>query len=337
MSTETDQTLFQRIASFIKAKPSKAQSDAEAAAAEDDEDEMDGGDDEASEGKVKKDDDAFDDADDAQSFDEIFADSGAADIAEALVEHVDVMTAALHHSIASILADDTVEDKAELIAASFDQFKAAIAGVAPEGVVKSFAAGLVAGSGESDSGAAPGPGSEESDHIQVGKGLDMTDKANGAVMSAEDFQKALDTTVAKAVEVAIAKKDEEISGLKGTIEKMQSDAEQAEFANIAKSIGQPAEFGVTLRTLKKSDAAAYEDLVKRMSAQHVALTKSQLFHEVGSGKPASGSAAETLLAKAADLRKADPKLTEAQAFTKAYDADPELREAYKKERAALAA
>ena len=93
---------------------------------------------------------------------------------------------------------------------------------------------------------------------------------------------------------------------------------RSEFAKKAAALGMPEAFGETLRKIDKAALPEVEKAFKGLTAQ---VDTSTLFKEFGSAGAGTGDAYETLTAKAAELRKADPKLTQEQAFSKVYS-DP---------------
>ena len=90
------------------------------------------------------------------------------------------------------------------------------------------------------------------------------------------------------------------------------------FAKRATDMGQPAEFGITIRKAYGGDADAQKQLETAFGALHKQVAEGKLFDNFGNNVAKSGSALAEMNAKRDEVRKAEPKLTVAQAFEKAY-------------------
>ena len=175
--------------------------------------------------------------------------------------------------------------------------------------------------------------------------VELTKECETLKASAADEKKKME-----ALEAAKLKKEEETDILKGLpeaivkeiqdnrerISKMEDEASTREYVAKAAEvtlIGKADEVGDLLKSIAKHDptaAAKVLDLFKTASAR---IKEGDLLKEVGKNADTSStSACDKIIAKAAELRKAHPELTEAKAFTKVYDEDAELRAAYLKER-----
>jgi ABC-type thiamine transport system substrate-binding protein len=99
-------------------------------------------------------------------------------------------------------------------------------------------------------------------------------------------------------------------------------------------VGKADEVGDMLKAIAKTDSALADKVMGILKTAHARIQESGLFTEIGKENPSGAvtSAYDKIVAKAAELRKTSPALTEAQAFTKVYDSDSELREQYLKER-----
>lgn len=100
----------------------------------------------------------------------------------------------------------------------------------------------------------------------------------------------------------------------------------------------PAEFGQVLKAIAHAErdghieAGTSEKLANVLKAANEAVEKGALFAELGRPGAIGGGDAQTKLeAAAAELRKADPGLTEAQSIAKALDAAPDLYTEIQKE------
>lgn len=116
----------------------------------------------------------------------------------------------------------------------------------------------------------------------------------------------------------------------------EADA-QATFAKRATDLGFEADFGATMRKAYKGDAAAQVEVEKRMAALKKQADTGGVFKEFGGrGTPGAGSAEAELLAKRDELKKDNPKLTNEQAYARAYKANPDIVKRYRAEQAGQA-
>jgi hypothetical protein len=144
----------------------------------------------------------------------------------------------------------------------------------------------------------------------------------------EDAEKAL----AKAVEKALSSNPEVIALRKRTAE-LEGAAALQGFAKQAAEMGIGEAHGVTLQKAYAGDKAAIDEMAKLLKAATEQAKAGGVFKEFGSGNGTGGtdSAHAQLAAKAADLRKSQPALSEAQAFSKVYS-DPANADLAKRER-----
>lgn len=117
--------------------------------------------------------------------------------------------------------------------------------------------------------------------------------------------------VLKSQNDTLAKQADELS-------KARDREEETGFAKRAADIGFGAEFGPTLRKAYGGDAAAQIEIEKRILGLQAQVTAGDVFKNFGHNSPAAGSAAEELMAKVEEIKKAEPSLTDAQAYAKAY-------------------
>lgn len=194
----------------------------------------------------------------------------------------------------------------------------------------------------------------------VGVGKADLDRIEGEQHMAEPADKAIEKRIADEIAKATVEKDEKIVKLEAEIAAQKAaaatDAKKAadeiaaaksdgeklaerlskieQAAEIAKTRTELAEAGVLvdldkmvgivvkLRATSPPDA---DELVKELKSGAEKAKTAALFSEIGKGgRPAPSSADAAIDAAAAELRKADPKLSEAQAMTKALKADPGL-------------
>lgn len=135
--------------------------------------------------------------------------------------------------------------------------------------------------------------------------------------------------VAKALaekDDAIAKEREAREAVEARIAKMQDDADTAKYAERAHElqaiIGGDA--GEVLKTLANAAPEAFNDLDERLgrTSQQVKLND-RLFKELGSSNT-EHNPTEQIATIAADIRKENPALTEAQARAEAWSRNPQL-------------
>ena len=139
----------------------------------------------------------------------------------------------------------------------------------------------------------------------------------------------------QAASPAIKKALAENAVMKVEFAKLQEEREVAKFEKRAASLGLPEAAGETLRKAYKGDETAIaklESTIKGLTAQ---VETSKLFAEFGKSGGGAVSAADEMNAKADELRKANGKLSQAQAFTKAYTdpANLDLKKRYDAEQA----
>lgn len=122
------------------------------------------------------------------------------------------------------------------------------------------------------------------------------------------------------------------------LRKFREDTEDAALHAVAKSyelIGKKEEelFPV-LKSLKKTNQAAYDQMVAALDDAKAAVEKSGAFAEIGksgTGAPAQGGVEKEVEAKAAELMKSKHGLTRAQAIDEVLQADPALAKRYEEE------
>lgn len=320
----------------------------------------------------------------AVDFNEADAQQELAECVRDLMNEVREAVGALDRSICSISYDDDVADKAAMIAESFDQFRAHVAGLGlDDDVTKSLASDIGAAhpllkgdrdmdtaaiqkmideavtkstkpltdtiakqageiailkmsekhkdfhdkmSGDAkDKFAAMSPG-ERDDHMDknpVKKGVDaLPADVRGVV---EPIIKSMGETVQKNVE------------LSKQVHTLTDERDRVEFGKRAVGLGLPEAHGEIMRKAYAGDVAAigeHEKALKGLVAR-AAAGERILFSEIGKSEQGGtgATAYDQIMVKAKEFKKADPKLTEAQAFTKAYTdpANRELAETHKRE------
>lgn len=234
----------------------------------------------------------------------------------------------LEDSLGSIVRDDECTDKAAKIQQSIEEFKTAVTAIT-KGENKMTPEEIAAlKKAKEDSDAAVATLTKE---IGTLKACAADDKKKMDELAAAKVKK--DEDVLKGLPEAIVK---EIQDNRERISKMEDEASTREYVAKAAEvtlIGKADEVGDLLKTIAKHStdlAGKVFDLFKTASAR---IKEGDLLKEVGKNTDSSTSSAyDKIVAKATELRKSHPELTEAKAFTKVYDEDSDLRSAYLKER-----
>jgi len=112
--------------------------------------------------------------------------------------------------------------------------------------------------------------------------------------------------------------DEEIRKSRDAIAKAAEEKAVLDFAKRADDLGFGKDFGPTLRKAYGGDVTAQLEVEKRIAALNKQVETGQLFSNFGKSSPQEGSAESELIAKAAEIKKAEPKLSDQQAYTRAY-------------------
>lgn len=159
------------------------------------------------------------------------------------------------------------------------------------------------------------------------------DKKKLEALKAEKFKKEDETDIYKGLPEAIVKK---LKDDEARITKMEDENLTREYVAKAAEvtlIGKADEIGDLLKTIAKfstTTATKVFDLFKTAAAR---IQEGDLLKEVGKNTDkGSSTACDKIVAKATELRKSHPELSDAQAFTKVYDEDSELRAEYMNER-----
>lgn len=235
----------------------------------------------------------------------------------------------LEESLGSIIRDSSVADRTAMIQQSIDQFKTAVTDIAKgdssmDAKLKKELEDKIAALEKEKADLILEKETLEKACSEKDKALDEA-KAKG-VKKEEDIYKGLPEAVLKEMEDNRAR-----------IAKMEDDNITREYVAKAAEVtlvGKADEIGDMLKTVAKIDAALADKILTVFKTAQARIKEGNLLKEVGkeTGGDSGTSAYDKIIAKAAELRKATPALTEAQAFTKVYDSDADLREQYLKER-----
>lgn len=124
-----------------------------------------------------------------------------------------------------------------------------------------------------------------------------------------------------------------------SLKKFKEEAELKELMGIAKKyeiIGKkPEELAPILKSLKEAGGTAYNDMIGILDSMVDAIDSSGVFGEIGKSRegdpePTREETVAKARAKAAEIMKGNPGLTEAQALDQAFLSDPELMAAFDK-------
>ena len=242
---------------------------------------------------------------------------------------------ALDDSFESILESDmSADDKKAMLRESPDQFRAAVDNMID---------------GAAGSGSAIPPALDEGAAADVGKARCKKMNIDKSKLIAEE-QATLDALLAKGAGTKPAEPaagsnpqtgdDDIYKGLhpavKAELERLrkavdaQEDRELEAVAKKYEAIGKkPEELVPVLKSLKGTPA--YDEMISVMDAAVDAVEKSALFTEIGKTGHGTGDAMKQASEKAAEIMKADPGLTHAQALDKVFEMNPELAAQVEKE------
>lgn len=142
------------------------------------------------------------------------------------------------------------------------------------------------------------------------KSGDAFQTPEGAIMHKKDFGTEAGYAFAKSANARLVAQAEEIA-------KNREADEVRSFAKRAEDAGCAGEFGETLRKAYKGDAAAQAELEKQIAGLNKQVDEGALFENFGKSGEA-GTATAEFTAKVEEVKKANPTLTDPQAYTKVY-------------------
>lgn len=159
-------------------------------------------------------------------------------------------------------------------------------------------------------------------------------KAKKSFREASHTERALlMKSAAPALDPAIQQILDDNKEMKKQLATLQAGGNLVEMAALAKSHGLPETEAETIQKALTGDKASIDKLLGFIKTATIAANKGGLFKELGSGlggNVGDKTPYEEIVDKAKELRKADPKLSEAQAFAKVYQ-DPANAELVAKE------
>jgi cell division protein FtsB len=300
------------------------------------------------------------DKQDAKTFNEALAEIDAMRRADEKISAIWRLYDAFMTSLRSIVADKAIDNKKAAIRESAEQFKAALTELAPQIVEKALSGGVP---DDPDAPATAAAFLQETimNLEELTKSLEaaeakLTELEKRATDAEAEVKKLKDDNAAKDAEIAKLKtpaptEEDLVKALPESVRKMVQDSQkqaadalaevekmktQAETTEaIAKArtygIGDAAVLGPIMLRIAKGkstaeDATAIEAVLKAAAAQ---AKVSPLFKSQGNGGDENGGDPEALLkAKAEEIRKANPKLSFAQAYTQATEENPDLYRDY---------
>lgn len=149
----------------------------------------------------------------------------------------------------------------------------------------------------------------------------------------DDPLKDLPEEVRKIVDERVTKLSDENATLKGRLDTFEADRKRETFeqsvGNLAGLPQKREEIVEALWTMTDDDQRS--KMQKNLEAAAEAARRGNLFNEIGSGMSEGGSAYAQIVAKAEEIRKATPSLTEAAARAQAMNENPDLYDQYLEE------
>lgn len=264
----------------------------------------------------------------AETFNEIIQDRD-------LRERVWELCWTLEDSLGSIMRDDTVTDKTAMISQSIDQFKAAITAITKGDIMTEEEIAALKKAKEEVEAALK---EEQNKGAALAKELDVLKAAPAAgetcktcgqkmpVKKEDEIEKGLPESIRK-----------ELEDNRARITKMEEDNLTREYVGKAVEvalIGKADDVGDILKSIAKADPALADKVFNLFKTADARIKEGDLLKEKGEEHgDGAATAYDKIVAKAVELKKTSPELSDAQAFTKVYVTDTELREAYMKERA----
>lgn len=243
----------------------------------------------------------------------------------------------LEDSLSSITHDDSVTDKASLIQTSIEQFKTAVTNLTKgeetmDAKLKKELEDKVTELEKSNAELTATVETLKADATCPECGASI--KKGSCEKGCGKVKKSDDEDIYKGLPEGIVKKMKEDST---TIAKMQDESLTREFVAKAAEVtlvGKADVVGDVLKSIAKHSTVLANQVLDLFKTASARIAEGDLLKEAGSSNSGSTTvtAYDKIVAKAVELRKACPELSEAKAFTKVYDSDEELRTAYLKER-----
>jgi len=161
--------------------------------------------------------------------------------------------------------------------------------------------------------------------------------APAADLDADAFEKSL-ASLPEPVRKSIRDTQKRAADAEAMAKALHDERETSRFEDLAKQLARlpgvdaNGEFATTMRKSAESNAAAFDGIFKVLKAADAAIAEAATWGaEIGSSVIGANSAAGSLQAIAKDMQAKDPELSEAEAMTKAAEANPELYAQHRKE------
>lgn len=250
---------------------------------------------------------------------------------KAIMDKIWSMVWTLEDSISSILHDDEVTDKSAMIQTSVEEFKAAVIPLTKgetnmDPVLKKALEDLAAAQAQVEA---------LSKEVETLNATVTKSEAQIAALTKAAEASATEDPIYKGLPEAVVK---EMKANKEEIAKMKANETRREYIGKAADctqVGSADVIGDILVGVAKHDPAMADKILDVFKTAAARIKEGDLLKEQGQ-ETGTGvtSAYDKIVAKAAELRKTCPELSAAQAFTKVYDAEPELRQQMEDERKA---
>jgi len=144
--------------------------------------------------------------------------------------------------------------------------------------------------------------------------------AVGDAFEAQDGSIVFKSKVGDETFAILKAQNAEIAKQAAELAKRDEAEATAKFEKRATDLGFEPQFGATMRKAYGGDAAAQTKVEKRIAGLNRQIEEGALFISFGKSNPKEGSAESEFLGKVEAARKADPKLTHAQAYARIYKA-----------------
>lgn len=146
------------------------------------------------------------------------------------------------------------------------------------------------------------------------------------------------TKLPESVVKILEKQEKDLNEQRKSIEKMQDETLTATIVAKAAQIshvGAVDDLTKVLKSINKMDPTIGDSIFEILKSADARIRESALLNEGGNNNAANtgSTAVDKINAKAAELRKTNPALTQEKAFVQVYNSDAELRKAYNQETA----
>jgi hypothetical protein len=140
----------------------------------------------------------------------------------------------------------------------------------------------------------------------------------------DNTKKSVAKVAPDKVDVELAKRDAKIIDLSKVVTELRDAQAKEEFAKRAEKIGLTRAEGEHLRKAYSGDVTSLKFMEDMIAKLHTQVEKAGLFGEIGSAGGSPATPHDELMGKALELRKANPKLSEAQSYVQAMEIYPDI-------------